>query len=135
MRVRMNLTQRLWRLCDKGRNWDKQMDLSVLKQFNFEYRPVGVKYLLNKPVGISQLDKEIAFCEMLKEAQNSARPFYVTEDNHECKAGPMLLGMIERDPVFESGQVGAKLGVYEDSRANRRVYDRVPWLNRMLKNA
>jgi uncharacterized protein (DUF169 family) len=107
---------------------DRRIDFSILEQLNFEYKPVGVKYLLTKPVGISQLDKEMAFCEMLKEAQNAARPFCVTKDNYECKIGPMLLGMMGHDPVFESGQVGVKLGVYEDSRANKRVYEQVPWL-------
>lgn len=99
----------------------KQLDVSIFKKMNFEYQPVGVKFLLTKPDGVPQLDKEVAFCEMLRVAQSEG-PFYTTVDNHECKAGPILLGMVEPDPVFESGQVGAKLGVYEDPRANRRIY-------------
>ncbi len=106
----------------------RQIDLSVLERFNFECKPVGIKYLRAKPDGIGQLDKEIALCEMLKEAQNAAGPFYVTAENHECKAGSMLLGMTERDAVFDSGQLGPILGVYEDCRANKRVYEEVPWL-------
>lgn len=66
---------------------EKRMDLSILEKFNFEYNPVGVKFLLTKPKGIAKLDKNLAFCEMLKEAQNS-EPFYTTKENHECKAGP-----------------------------------------------
>jgi len=41
-----------------------------------------------------------------------------------------LLGMIDSDPVFESGQVGPKLGVYRDQRANRRIYQYLPKLDK-----
>lgn len=101
--------------------YNKQ-DLSIFNKFDFEFKPVGVKFLMTKPVGIHKSEKKLAFCEMLKEAQDSEDAFYTTADNHECKAGPILLGMEEGDPIFESGQVGAKLGVYEDPRANRKLY-------------
>jgi uncharacterized protein (DUF169 family) len=100
---------------------ENKMNLSVFNQFNFEYSPVGVKFLLLKPKNISKLEGKLSFCEMLKEAQDT-RPFYAAKDNHECKAGPFLLGMVDSNPVFESGQIGPKLGVYEDPRANRRLY-------------
>ncbi len=102
-----------------------QIDLSIFKKFDFEFPPVGVKFLFTKPLGISHLNKKLAFCEMLKEAQTAEPPFYTTSENHECKAGPMLLGMVESDPIFESGQVGHKLGVYEDPRANRKLYTKM----------
>jgi uncharacterized protein (DUF169 family) len=100
---------------------ENKMNLSVFNQFNFEYSPVGVKFLLLKPKNISKLEQKLSFCEMLKEAQDTG-PFYAAKDNHECKAGPFLLGMVDSNPVFESGQIGPKLGVYEDPRANRRLY-------------
>lgn len=100
---------------------ENNLNLSVFNKFNFEYPPVGMKFLLLKPENISRLEKKLSFCEMLKEAQNSS-PFYAAQDNHECKAGPFLLGMVDSNPVFESGQIGPKLGVYDDPRANRRLY-------------
>lgn len=105
----------------------KGLDLSVFERFNFEYQPVGVKFLLTKPDGLERLGKKAAFCQMLKEAQEG-RPFYTTKEEHECKVGPILLGMEKPDPVFESGMIGPKLGVYEDARANRRIYDKMPRL-------
>ncbi len=100
---------------------ENKMNLSVFNQFDFEYSPVGVKFLLLKPKNISKLEGKLSFCEMLKEAQDT-KPFYAAKDNHECKAGPFLLGMVDSNPVFESGQIGPKLGVYDDPRANRRLY-------------
>jgi len=32
-------------------------DLSILKKFDFERPPVGVKFLLDKPPGLKKLDK------------------------------------------------------------------------------
>jgi uncharacterized protein (DUF169 family) len=101
-------------------------DLSIFKKFNFERQPVGIKYLLNKPAGIKKLDKTLAFCEMLSEAQKGS-PFYATKEDFEC-VGPLILGMEEPPPIFESGQVGPKLGLFKEARANRRVYPPIPTL-------
>ena len=101
-------------------------DLSIFKKFNFERPPVGVKFLLNKPKGIKKLDKGLAFCEMLGEAQK-ASPFYAVRENFTCM-GPVVLGMEEPDPIFESGQVGPKDGIYKEARANRRIYHYIPKL-------
>jgi uncharacterized protein (DUF169 family) len=49
-------------------------DLSVFNRFNFERRPVGIKYLPNKPECIKKTDKKLALCEMLSEGQKG-RPF------------------------------------------------------------
>lgn len=87
------------------------LDYSILDKFNFEHKPVGVKFLLNKPAGIKKLDKSFAFCEMLRETQQR-EPFYAAQENFACM-GPVLLGMREADPIFESGQVGAKDGIYK----------------------
>jgi len=101
-------------------------DLSIFKKFNFERQPVGVKYLLNKPKGIKKLDKRLALCEMLREAQKGS-PFYATKEDFEC-VGPLILGMEEPPAIFESGQVGPKLGLFKEARANRRVYPPIPTL-------
>ena len=102
----------------------KVIDLSVFGRFGFDYQPVGVKFLLTKPDGLERLNKKAAFCQMLKEAQDGGA-FYAAKEEHECKVGPVLLGMEKPDPVFESGMIGPKLGVYEDARANRRIYDKM----------
>ncbi len=99
-------------------------NLSIFNKFNFERKPVGVKFLLNKPDGI----KELAFCEMLGEAHKGSA-FYASQENFPC-IEPMLLGMADFDPVFASGQVGAKDGVFKEARANRRIYHYLPMLGK-----
>ena len=103
-----------------------QQDLSIFDEFDFERKPVGVKFLATKPDGIERLDKILDFCEMLKEAQDGS-PFYVTKEDFTC-IGPLLLGMVEHDPIFEGGLVGPKLEVFKDERANRRIYQVIPRL-------
>jgi len=63
---------------------------------------------------------------MLPEAQKG-EAFYATAEDFEC-VGPLVLGMVEPDAVFESGMVGPRLGLYKEARANRRVYPPVPTL-------
>jgi len=103
-----------------------QKDLSIFNKFNFDRKPVGVKYLANKPGGIERLNKILDFCEMLTEAQEGS-PFYATKEDFTC-VGPLLLGMVEHEPIFESGLVGPKLGVFKEARANRRIYQVIPRL-------
>jgi uncharacterized protein (DUF169 family) len=101
---------------------------SILDRFDFERKPVGIKYLLNKPAGIEKLDKSLTFCQMFKEAQGR-RPFYAVKENFSC-AGPLLLGMRQPDPVAMSGQIGAADGIFKEARANRRIYQQIPRLER-----
>jgi uncharacterized protein (DUF169 family) len=109
-----------------------QQDLSIFNKFNFEKKPVGVKFLPNKPDGIKRLDKILDFCEMLPEAQEG-NAFYVTKENFTC-VGPLILGMIEHEPIFESGQVGPRLEVLKDIRANQRIYHVIPKLQKNTAN-
>jgi uncharacterized protein (DUF169 family) len=103
-----------------------QQDLSIFNKFNFDRPPVGVKFLPNKPDGIKRLDKILDFCEMLKEAQEGS-PFYATKEDFTC-IGPLILGMVEHEPIFERGLVGPRLGIFKDARANRRIYQVIPRL-------
>jgi len=103
-----------------------QHDLSVFKKLELEREPVGVKFLYNKPDGIKRLEKKLGLCEMLPEAQKGAA-FYADKDNHEC-AGPLVLGLVDLDPFFESGQLGPKLEIFQETRANRRLYHDIPKL-------
>ena len=102
-------------------------DYSILKKFDFERPPVGVKFLNVKPKGLKKLDKVMDLCEMLVVAQQG-EAFYIAEDDLSC-VGPMLLGMRAEEPEFESGKVGPKLGAYKDIRANRRIYQYLPRLS------
>jgi uncharacterized protein (DUF169 family) len=105
-----------------------RQDYSVFDQFHFKTKPVGVRFLPGKPEGIRRLDKILDFCEMLKEAQEGDA-FYATKEEFTC-IGPLLLGMVDDDPVFESGRVGPALEVFNDARANRRIYQYLPRLGK-----
>src|SRR3972149_11272679 len=100
--------------------------LDILKEFNFEKAPVGVKFLARPPRGLPKAAPGRDFCELLADAQNGAA-FYAGRPEIGC-LGPRLLGMEKEDPIFESGKVGPKLGVYRDAAANKRIYEYLPRL-------
>ncbi len=102
-------------------------DLSIYNKFNFENQPVGVNYSVSKPQGIKQLDKSLALCEMIKEAQQRKTPFYITKENEDC-SGKKLLGMEVQGPSISSGQLGVEFEVFQDARANWRLYQYQPRL-------
>jgi uncharacterized protein (DUF169 family) len=107
-------------------------DLSIFNEFGFTMKPVGLKFLLFKPEGVKKLDKNLSFCEMIKEAQET-EPFYAVQENFTC-VGPILLGMAEGDPVFESGHIGQSLNIFEEARANRRLYHYITTLEKNSVN-
>jgi uncharacterized protein (DUF169 family) len=103
----------------------KRQDYSILEKFNFERKPVGVKYSLKKPDGINPLKQSLALCEMFKEAQN-AKPFYATKETVQC--GDHVVGMEAFPPVMYSGQLGPMFSMFKNPGANRKIYDYVPIL-------
>jgi uncharacterized protein (DUF169 family) len=103
-------------------------DLSIFEKFDFKLKPVGIKFLLYKPEGIARLEKNLSICEMIREAQQ-AEPFYAAVDNFTC-VGPVITGMVDSDPVFESGHIGPTLNIFEEARANRRLYHYITKLER-----
>lgn len=103
----------------------KKLDYSIFEKFNFERKPVGVKYSLGKPEGIKPTDKLLALCEVIKEAQTS-EPFYFTAENVQC--GVQVMGIQDYPPVMYSGQLGPMFSMFKTPGANRRIYDYVPHL-------
>ena len=96
-------------------------DLSIYKKLKLEKPPVGVKFLLFKPEGIKQINKSLAACEMIKEAQERGEPFYFTKENEEC-FGKLPLGWEDMPPWAESGQIGDELEIFQEARENARLY-------------
>lgn len=99
-------------------------DLSILKGFDFAYAPVGVKFLYQRPDGIEQLDKTLPFCQMVREAQERKTPFYFSKENEDC-FGVMTLGMVDIPPFAEAGLLGEGYEIFEEPRANQRIYQHV----------
>jgi uncharacterized protein (DUF169 family) len=102
-----------------------KLDYSIFDGFKFKYKPVGVKYSMEKPAGIKKTQKSLALCECFKEAQTS-QPFYVTKENVQC--GEQVLGFMDYPPIMYSGQLGPMFAMFKNPGANRRIYDYVPHL-------
>jgi uncharacterized protein (DUF169 family) len=105
----------------------KQRDYSIFDKFNFERKPVGVKYSLEKPDGIERLDKSLALCELFAEAQTSNK-FYVNKDDIQC--GEQIIGAAVFPPTMQSGQLGPRFSMFKDPSANRRIYEYTPMLSK-----
>ncbi len=97
-----------------------RQDYSIFNDFNFERKPVGIKFLLNKPDGIERLGEGMPVCRMFGEAQKR-QPFYAGKEDFTC-AGRLVLGIMDPEPTTESGQIGEKEKIYQEARANRRIY-------------
>jgi len=104
----------------------KKHDFSVLDKFNFERKPVGVKFQIQKPEGISKPGKPLNMCEMLKHAQEGY-VFYVGEEDLVCVGiEQMILGMKDPEPVLVSGVFGGEEGLFEGDNACRAMYNVLP---------
>jgi uncharacterized protein (DUF169 family) len=108
----------------------KTLDYGILDALEFTRRPVGVKFLPYRPEGIERIGRSLNFCQMFTEAQTSA-PFYVQREDLHC-VEPLILGMQTLDPVLVSGLVGEMDDLYEELRANQKIYHLIP---RMLQGS
>ncbi len=111
-------------------------DLSGFDQIDFDIPPIGVKFLFFEPEDMDQLgeDKKLSLCEMLKEVQDTGEPFYFSKENEETCVGKILLGMEDMAPFAESGQIGDRLEVFQEPRANYSLYKHVPTFEKNIIN-
>lgn len=105
-------------------------DYSAFDRLGLERKPVGVKLLPLKPENIERLKEKRAMCEMFKEAQEG-KAFYVQEEDFIC-VEPLVLGMRDPEPALVSGAAGGSSALFEEARANRKLYQYVP---KMLKGS
>ena len=103
---------------------------SVLKKLDLELPPIGVKYDYFRPENIAPLEKDakMSLCEIMREAQRRPEPFYFSAENEETCVGKNILGMEAWAPFAHSGQIGQRLGVFNEPRCNGRLYQYVPHL-------
>jgi uncharacterized protein (DUF169 family) len=104
-------------------------DLAILDKFDFDVRPVGVKFSAERPDTVERLNENMAFCEMLKRAQQG-KAFFVDEKNHTCEAGLYVLGQADAPEPFISGRFGAGLQIFEEPRSASRLYLYIPKIGR-----
>jgi len=110
-----------------------QQDLSVFNKFNFERSPIAVKFLLKKPGGIKRLDKNLALCEIVKEAQDRKTPFYIDLKNQTCEPAGHIFGA-DIPEVFKAGHFGAALKIFKEGRANIKIYKDFPRFEKGVVN-
>jgi uncharacterized protein (DUF169 family) len=108
-------------------------DLAILDKFDFDAQPVGVKFLVERPGLVDRLGERLAFCEMLKRAQEGYA-FYADAENHTCEAGLYVLGQADAPEPFISGRFGAGLKIFEEPRAASRLYLHIPQIGRDVVN-
>jgi uncharacterized protein (DUF169 family) len=102
-----------------------EQDYAILKKFEFEQPPVGVKFLAKPPSRLGKIEGKTALCEMLKRAQEG-QAFYADATNHACEAGMYVLGQAEAPEPFINGEFGAGLQIYEEPRSASRLYQHIP---------
>jgi uncharacterized protein (DUF169 family) len=108
-------------------------ELSVLDRFNFDVQPVGVKFLARRPNRIERLEEKLAFCEMLKKAQEG-KAFFAEAEDQACEAGLYVLGQADAPGPYISGEFGAGLKIFEEPRSASRLYQYIPKIDRGVVN-
>jgi len=106
---------------------NERYGLEIFNKLGLERKPVAVKFSYSKPEGFEKLDIKCRFCELVGLAQKNDKPFYIDKENDVCY-GKKVLGMEDIPPFAESGQIGPELKIFQEPRANARLYYYVPRL-------
>jgi uncharacterized protein (DUF169 family) len=107
--------------------------LAVLDKFDFDVPPVGIKFLAKPPGRVERLNERMAFCEMLKKAQEG-NVFFVDKESHACEAGLYVLGQADAPEPYISGEFGAGLRIFEEARSASRLYQYIPRIGKGAVN-
>jgi uncharacterized protein (DUF169 family) len=110
-----------------------KQDFAILDKFEFDFQPVGIKYLVKPPDRMEKLDTKMTLCEMLKMGLEGNQ-FYAGIENHTCDAGLYILGQTELSETFISGEYGSELGVFADRRSASRLYHYIPRIAKGVVN-
>jgi len=102
---------------------------AILDKFEFDLPPVGVKFLAKPPDNVEPLKEKMAFCEMLKSAQQG-NAFFAAAEKHACEAGSYVLGQADAPEPFINGEFGAGLQIYESPRTASRLYQHIPTIDK-----
>jgi uncharacterized protein (DUF169 family) len=108
-------------------------DLAILDKFDFDAPPVGIKFLAKPPDRVERLNERMAFCEMLKKAQEG-NVFFVDKESHACEAGLYVLGQADAPEPYISGEFGAGLKIFEEARSASRLYQYIPRIGKGVVN-
>lgn len=100
-------------------------DFAILDKLDFEVQPVAVKFLTRRPDMVERLGEKLAFCEMLRRAQEG-HAFFVDAENHTCEAGLYVLGQADSPEPFINGEFGAGLKIFKGPRSASRLYLHIP---------
>jgi uncharacterized protein (DUF169 family) len=107
----------------------KKAEYAILDRFGFTTPPVGVKFTIKRPEGITRIKKQMTLCEMIKHAQDG-NAFYAETADHTCDAGLYVMGMKDPDEAYVNGEYGTGLQVYESPRSGARLYQHIYKIDR-----
>lgn len=105
----------------------------LFAQLDLPYEAVAIKLCYGRPEGVAHVDREMSFCQFIREAQDTGKQFYITAADDNC-AGKMVLGMVEESGLGASGQAGYDFGIFKTPAANSRLYEMMPRLTRGAHN-
>jgi len=107
----------------------KKESLDILKRFEFEFPPVGVKITAKRVEGVPRITEKMTLCEMIKHAQ-AGNAFYAEIEDHTCDAGLYVLGMKDVEKAYINGEYGTGLQVYDSPRSGSRLYQHIYKIDR-----
>jgi uncharacterized protein (DUF169 family) len=90
--------------------------------------PVAVKLIRTEsqvPKGLNHLNEVMRHCEMVQKARGGSR-FYATVEQHACKGGAGMLGLIDIPENIKSGEFYYKLGRFSSVEHAGDVMEAIP---------
>jgi uncharacterized protein (DUF169 family) len=109
------------------------IDYSILDRFGFEIKPVGVKFTVKPPAGVSRITRKLTLCEMIKWAQDG-NAFYAEVEDHTCDAGLYVLGQKDVAKPYVNGEYGTGLQIFDSPRSGSRLYQHIYKIDRGVIN-
>ncbi|WP_407282595.1 DUF169 domain-containing protein [Methanolobus sp. WCC1] len=78
------------------------------------------------PKGIPRIDETVRHCQMVDNVRRLGKPFYATLEDHQCKGGAAVMGLVEMSPKLRSGELYYNLNHFATVDSARTTMENVP---------
>ncbi len=78
------------------------------------------------PEGIPHIDDKTRHCQMVDNVRRLGTQFYALPEDHQCKGGAAVMGLMEMNPKLKSGEVYYNLNHFKTLDSAKTTMEKVP---------
>ncbi|MDG6245000.1 MAG: DUF169 domain-containing protein [Methanolobus sp.] len=109
----------------------QKLGKELIEILGIDTSPVAVRLVKSEeeiPAGIPRIDENTRHCQMVDKVRRLGAQFHSLTDDHMCKGGAAVMGLMEMSPKLKTGEVYYNLKHFHSLDSARTTMEKVPML-------